>query len=338
MTKKTKDILRSLFFFVLAVFFVFWFVSGLSSRERSEIIDSFFKADGLWVVLSVLVSALSVYIRALRWQLLIKPLGYKTKSSTVFFSIASAYLTNLAVPRLGEVVRSTMLSTKYKIPFDKTLGTIITERVVDLLLFVLIFFVSFLLEYSVFSDYLFADFSFDFAKYTGFLLVLCLVCLVSAAAFFIFRKKIKESLVYKKVKDFVIGIVQGMKTIIRLEKPFLFIFYSFLIWFLWIFGTWIVFHAMTECAGLNMEQAMTVTVLGAIGVMITPGGIGLYPSVFAEALHVYGVQKAVGYALGWISWLVSQVCPVLFGPIGFLIFANKNKKENDVRKNREQNT
>lgn len=324
-TIKIKQILFKVVPILLAIFFVYFFLSKLSVNERKDIISSLKQTDYFWVVLAVFISLLSIYIRALRWQLMIKTFGYKTSAHIVFFSIMSCYLTNLAIPRLGEVVRCTMLSSKYKIPFDKTLGTIITERTIDLLLFVLLFFGALFLEYDLFYDYLTTNLNIDINKYK-FLLIIGLVGIV--VLFFLFlilRKKLKGNNIYLKIKKFFLGIFQGMKSIIHLEKPLLFIFYSLLIWFLWIFGTWVVFKSMTECLHLNMEQAMTVTVLGNIGVMITPGGLGLYPSIFATTLNVYNINLSIGYALGWINWLVSQIGVVVLGPMGFLLFSNKNK-------------
>lgn len=337
MGKKTKDIVRTLFFFLLALFFVLWFVCKLSPRERTEILASFAKVNYFWVILAVAVAWLSIYIRALRWRLLIKPLGFKTKATDLCFAIFSCYLTNLAVPRLGEVVRCTMLTTRYKIPFDKTLGTIICERAVDMFLFVTIFFVSALVQYKIFKDYLFDNFSLDWNKYVSLLFVLLCGLLLLTALFFVFRKKIVRSKIYFKIVSFVKGIWQGVKTIAHLEHPFLFVFYSLLIWFLWILGTLIIFRSISACDSLGFLEALTVTVLGSVGIMITPGGIGLYPGIFAQTLYIFSVAKPLGYALGWINWLVSQIGPIVIGPIGFVIFSRKRKAKQDDSTDRTKN-
>ncbi|MDO5760707.1 MAG: lysylphosphatidylglycerol synthase transmembrane domain-containing protein [Bacteroidota bacterium] len=326
---KLKTSLQIAFFFLLAVFFVWWFVSKMTKEEISEMFASFRGANYFLVVLAILISCLSVYIRALRWKMLLKALNYKATTTSLFFAIMSCYLTNLTIPRMGEVVRSTLISRKYNFSFDKTLGTIITERAVDLLLFVIIFVIAFLLEYNIFQSYLEDKFNIDFSHYTHLIFYLGIVVLFSIVLFFLLRKKIRQNIVYKKVIGFVLGIWQGMKTVFQLEKPFLFIFYSLLIWFLWILGTWVVFLCLEPSAVLGLKEAMTVTVLGSIGMMITPGGIGLYPSIFAQAINIFRIDLAIGYALGWISWFVSQASTLLLGPIGFLLFTNKNKKTND---------
>ena len=325
-TAKIKQILLKIVPILLAIFFVYFFLAKLSVNERNDIILSLKQANYFWVVLAILISILSIYIRALRWQLMIKTFGYKTSSSTVFFSIMSCYLTNLAIPRLGEVVRCTMLSSKYKIPFEKTLGTIITERAIDLLLFVLLFVGALFLEYDLFYNYITNNLNIDLNKYKLLLIVGPIGIFILFLLFLIFRNKLESNSIYQKIKKFCLGILQGMKSITKVEKPFLFIFYSLLIWFLWIFGTWVIFKSMAECLHLSMEQAMTVTVLGNIGVMITPGGLGLYPSIFATTLNVYNINLPIGYALGWINWLVSQIGVVLLGPIGFLLFSHKTKQ------------
>lgn len=322
---KLKTSLQIVFFFLLALFFVWWFVSKMSKEQIAEMFASFRGANYFWVILAVLISCLSIYVRALRWKMLLKALNYNAKTSVLFFAIMSCYLTNLTIPRMGEVVRSTMISRKYNFSFDKTLGTIITERAVDLLLFVIIFLFAFLLEYNIFYSYIEEKFNIDFSHYTHLLFYLGIIVLFCALLFLILRKKIRQNIVYKKVIGFVLGIWQGMKTVFKLDKPFLFIFYSLFIWFLWIFGTLVLFYSLKESAVLGLREAMTVTVLGAIGMMITPGGIGLYPSIFAQSINIFKVDIAVGYALGWISWFVSQASIILLGPIGFLLFTNKKK-------------
>ncbi|MBQ9254905.1 MAG: flippase-like domain-containing protein [Bacteroidales bacterium] len=328
MNKKIKSTLKIALFFLLALFFVWWFVSKLSKDEVNDMFNSFKYANYFWFVLAVVINSFSHYIRALRWRLLIKPLGYETGKGYTFLAVMSCYLTNLAVPRLGEIVRSTMITSRYKVSFDKTLGTVITERAVDTLLFVLIFFVAFLFEYNLFKDYIIDNLNIDLNKYTFLFVIGIIGVLFAIILLFIFRKKLSNNKIYNKIKGFFSGIWQGMKTVLKLEKPYLFIAYSLFIWFLWIFGTWILFKAMTETFSLGMKQAMVVTVLGSIGTMITPGGIGIYPTIFAKVLEVYSIKRAVGYALGWLCWLVSQIGPVLIGPIGFIIFAKGNKNKN----------
>lgn len=327
MSKKIKDTLKIVLFFLLALLFVWWFISKLSPEEIDQMLSSFVDANYFWFILAVLINTFSHYIRALRWRLLIKPLGFEIGRTSTFFAVMSCYLTNLAIPRLGEIVRSTMVSNRNKIPFDKTFGTVITERAIDTILFGLIFVFSFLLEYNIFRDYILENLNIDTAKYTRLLIYGSIAGVILILAFLLLYKRIKNNKIFIKIKEFIAGIWQGMKTVFQLEKPWLFIAYSLFIWFLWIFGTWVLFHAMTDTFNLNIEQAMVVTVLGAIGPMITPGGIGIYPTIFAKVLQVYNIKKAVGYALGWLSWLVSQVGPILLGPIGFIIFA-KGKKTN----------
>ena len=328
MNKKLKETAKIVFFFLLALAFIWWFVNKLSPQELKEMMDSFKNASYFWFILAVVINTFSHYIRALRWRLLIKPLGYDIGRFSTFFAIMSCYLTNLAVPRLGEIVRTTMVSSKNKIPFDKTFGTVITERAIDTLLFGLIFIVAFFCEYDIFKDYILSNLDIDTAKYTKLLVIACIGVALICILVLVFRKAVSKNSFFGKIKDFFVGILQGMKTVFQLEKPLLFIFYSVFIWFLWIFGTWVLFKAMQDTFNLNFMQALTVTVLGAIGPMITPGGIGIYPAIFSKVLEVYSIKKTVGYALGWLSWLVSQVSPILLGPCGFIIFAKRKKDKN----------
>lgn len=324
---KVRNLLQILFFFLLAVIFVWLFIRKLSKEEIDEIFLSFKNANYFWFFVAVLINLLSHYVRAMRWKQLIKPLGYTINVNTTFFAVMSGYLTNLVIPRLGEVVRCTMISRKHHIPFDKTFGTIITERAIDLILFFLIFLLSFLVEAGIFKDYLFKNFNIDTHKWIILGILFIAFCVISFLLLIIFKKKLKNNKIYIKIKDFFLGIWDGMKTILKLKQPLLFVFYSVFIWFLWILGTYVLFKSMPETSGLSFKIAMIVTVVSSIGTMITPAGIGVYPAFFAETLVLYAIVKPIGYALGWLTWLVSQVGALLLGPIGFMIFANKKDDE-----------
>ncbi|MCH3923859.1 MAG: flippase-like domain-containing protein [Bacteroidales bacterium] len=331
MNKNIKNILKIIFFFLLAIGFVWWFVSKLSKSEINQMFQSFKNANYFWFIVAVLINLFSHYIRAIRWKQLLKPLGVNVNVNSTFFAVISGYLVNLAIPRLGEIVRSTMVSRKNHIPFDKTIGTIITERAIDLILFFIIIIVSFFMEADIFKEYIFNNFNFDINKWKTIGLLCLGVCVLVILSLFLFRNRLKNNKIFLKIKDFVIGILEGMKTILKLDKPLLFIFYSLLIWFMWILGTFVLFQCLNQTCSLSFKVAMVVTVVGAIGPMVTPGGIGIFPTIFADTLHVYSISKPIGYALGWLCWIVSQLGVIILGPIGFISFA-KNKKNNESNK------
>lgn len=326
---KTKDIVRTLFFVLLGVAFVWWFWEKLSAKEKEEMWEALGKADWFWFTLSGLATLLSHYIRALRWRLLGEAVSCKVSRKNSFFAVMGGYLTNLAVPRLGEVVRCTMLRKSDNIPIEKSLGTIITERATDMLLFLLLLLLTLALQAEVFLQYTDRNFNLDTQHLLRLMLIGLGCMLVGIAAFFLLKKRLKENKAYRKIVELLKGLWEGVKSIFRLKKPFLFIVYSLLIWLLWIVGTLCCFRCMAETESLNFIQALVTTVLGAFGPMITPGGIGLQPAIYAEVLQSFAISRPIGYACGWLSWIVSQAGTVIAGLAAFVYFSTIKKEQNN---------
>jgi uncharacterized protein (TIRG00374 family) len=239
----------------------------------------------------------------------------------------SGYLTNLAVPRLGEVVRCTMLKQSDNIPIEKSLGTIVTERIIDMILFALLLLTTIVIQKDLLFNYIEKNFNLNIANLFQLFIIGVVVLAIVMALFFAFKRKIQHNKTYNKTKDLIKGFLEGIKSIFKLKNPWLFIFYSILIWALWIFGTFICFQCLNQTDILNPIQALVTTVLGAFGPMITPGGIGLQPAIFAQVLETYTIAKPIGYVCGWLNWLSSQVGTIVVGLIAFIYFSTKKKRQ-----------
>jgi uncharacterized protein (TIRG00374 family) len=331
---KLKQGLQVAFFLALGLGFIWWFIAKLSDEELNELFNCVKNVNLFWLILAFVISILSCYVRALRWKQLLKPItNEKLCIKNLFFAIMTGYLTNLAVPRLGEIVRCAMLKKADNIAIEKSIGTVITERFVDLLLFIIIFFIALTLEFGVMWNYIKTNVETSLLEKIQFILIAGVIIVIFITiVFIIFRKrniltlKITNNNVFLKIKSIILGLWQGIKSVIHLDKPLLFAIYSCLIWFLWIVGTWAIFQCFPDTSSLSLKVALIITLLSAFGPMITPGGIGLYPMIFAKSLYIYAVKIPVGYAAGWLSWLVSQLGMMIFGLIGFVYFSNKNAK------------
>jgi uncharacterized protein (TIRG00374 family) len=330
---KIKQPLQVIIFLALGLGFIWWFISKLSIKEREDLYASFSNADYFWLIIALVISIASCYIRALRWKQLLKPMGYcKVSTTTSFLAVMSGYLTNLAVPRLGEVVRCAMLKKSNQIPIEKTLGTVIVERAIDLIIFGLVMIIALFFGLNVIKNYAQANIDAAVVEKLKNLSIIVFIVLVIGILFFtLARHKLKNKQFFIKIKAILLNLLQGMKSIFYLEKSILFIFYSFLIWFLWILGTYAIFQCFEVTSSLGFKVALVVTVLSSFGPMITPGGIGLYPAIVAETLLIYAIAKPIGYATGWLSWLVSQLGIVVLGLVGFVYFSKKHKS-NDSNK------
>ncbi len=333
MRKKIGTIIKFVFFIGLGVFFIYWFWSKLTVEEKEQIWEAFRNVNYFWIFIGLCINLLSHIIRALRWQLLFEPLNYKPKFNTTLGAVIIAYLANMAIPRLGEVLRCGILNRYEKIPLQTSLGTVVTERVVDVIGFMLTVLLGLALEFNLLKDYLYNALSQKIAVPSlatigaigiGFI-ILCIIL------YKVYYKKLMRFSFFIKIHEMIAGFLEGIKSILYLKRPFLFWFYSILIYFLYFIGGYFVFFVLPETAHLPIIAALMIYIFGSVGMMITPGGIGLYPALIAETLAIYKIAKPIGYAMGWILWVLQQFIVVVFG-IGYLIalplMRKKNSKQN----------
>lgn len=326
MKSKLRNILQTLFFTALGFAFIWWFWTKLETGEKTQIWDSLKQTNYLWFILAIAISLFSHYVRALRWRLMSETFSCKVSRTNSFLAVMSGYLTNLAVPRLGEVVRCTMLKQSDDIPIEKSLGTIVTERIIDMILFALLLLTTIVIQKDLLFNYIEKNLNLNIDNLIQLFIIGIVVIVIVVALFLAFKRKIQHNKTYNKTKDLIKGFLEGIKSIFKLKNPWLFIFYSILIWALWILGTFVCFQCLNETDILTLIQALVTTVLGAFGPMITPGGIGLQPAIFAEVLETYTISRPIGYVCGWLNWLSSQVGTIVVGLIAFIYFSTKKKK------------
>ncbi|MCK9617401.1 MAG: flippase-like domain-containing protein [Lentimicrobiaceae bacterium] len=333
MKKKFFSILRFTFFLGIGIFFIWLFLRNLTSTEKHEIIYSLKNANYFWIIIVVFIGIFSHYIRAIRWRMLLEPLGYQPRKANVFFSVFIGYLANMVLPRLGEVSRCGVLTRYEKIPFNKGFGTVITERAVDMVVFFLIFFVNTIFQasrlYSYIEQKVYQPFSVKFnhaADFSGSIKIIIFSGLILLVVlFFLFRKKIIYSRFYTKIKTMLLGFLEGIKSLMGIKKPRLFIFYSLLIWFCYLLMSFLVFFAMPATKQLGLDAGISVLIFGTIGIMLVQGGIGIYPAIVAETLFIYGIPEVSGYAMGWLIWISQTITILIIGPLSTILLPIYNK-------------
>ncbi len=334
MKKTVFTILKILFFLGLGVFFIWIFVRQLTSEQIDEIFVNIKKAKYGWLIVSLMVGMVSHYARAARSKLMLQPLGYNPSTANSFYAVMVCYLANLAVPRLGEVLRCTFLQRYEKIPFQKTFGTIIAERAIDMAIFVILFFVVFWLEFERIHEYVdrrvFQP-MFGNSSNSGSLLIWGILALgiVSLFLWMVFRKKLRKIKLFAKIEELMIGLWHGVTSVAKIKKKAQFVFYTLLIWVGYFFMTWICFFAFDGLAGLTPMAAFTCLVFGTVAFMLVQGGIGLYPVIIAETLSLYGVPELLGYSAGWVGWSVQELMVVVFGALSLILVAFTKSKTNE---------
>jgi uncharacterized membrane protein YbhN (UPF0104 family) len=352
-----KKLIQLLIFLGLGIFFIWFSVKDLKPDDVEIIKQS---AKGvlnaqslLFIFISIICGITAHYLRALRNILLIDPLGYKVRKTTMFYSVMTCYLANLAIPRLGEVLRCTFLQRYDKVPFQKSFGTVVVERALDFLIFVLLFILIIFLNQGLLSDLVIntqKEFAFNCffcgeAIYTQkeitlgawieakwmaiwamkYLLLGAIIGLV--IAFIIFKKISKrQSKMIEFIKKIVIGLWQSLISIKDLQHPYWFVFYTIGIWVFYYLGVFLCFDAFDFLQHLGPMPAFIVLVVGAIGFMVAQGGLGAYPLIVAGILALYNIDYAQGLAAGWIGW-GAQTLMILVVGVATLVLASFLKVE-----------
>lgn len=334
MNKRLRTIFQYIIFFGLGIFLVWWSIKDLTSENVSSI-RSALKTARYWLLIPVFtILFLSHYIRAVRWKLLIEPLGYKPSTTNAVFAVFIGYLANQAVPRLGEVLKCTVLARYEKVPADKLVGTIILERLIDALTLLIIFGITLAIQPDIYSKLMDAIFNSGKDDGTGHStisssLVFMIIGIIVVVALLVWMLKYKKgirdvSLLLKKIAK---SVLQGLTSIWRLKKRGRFILFTVLMWALYLAGGYLGFIALQETQHYGVNEAFTVLSAGSVGMIATPGGIGTYAYLIQKTMEVYGLEDGVALAFGWILWSAQTVVILVGGLISFVAIPYFNKRK-----------
>ena len=293
MKSKIKTGLRVAIFLAIGVF-LFWLV--YKDQKTDEIIDALKGANYLWIAVSLLLALFSHLSRAMRWNLLINTLGYKPRFLNTFFSVMVMYLSNTAIPRSGEIARCSILKRYEKVPIPQLLGTVVVERVFDFVMLFVFLFVVLLTQYGVIVEFVQNNPGIE-TKINSFLqvqyFVFMFVALVGLAVFtYFFRRKFKESVVYKKLRELLSSFISGIDTVRKMEKKWAFLAHSVFIWSMYFLMIYVTFWSFEFTKHLTVMTGLTVFVMASFGMVApSPGGIGTWHFMVIETLIIYGIAK-----------------------------------------------
>ncbi|MDP1622539.1 MAG: lysylphosphatidylglycerol synthase transmembrane domain-containing protein [Bacteroidales bacterium] len=332
-SKRVATFIKFTIFLGLGFFIIWLSLRGLTPEERIEILHSFRIANYNWVILTIALGIISHLLRALRWMLFFEPLGYHPSLKNTFFAVMVGYFANMAFPRLGEVTRCGILTRYEKIPFNKSFGTVITERAIDMFTFVFLFFLMIVTQAGTIGHFLSTNVYPKFAeKFQNplfsrvFVLSIIGFCIIIGGIIYLLRRRIAASSLFHKINNLILGFWDGLKSLSQITRPGLFIFYSISIWTLYFFMIYVCFFCFTDTSFLGPGAGLSALVLGSVGILVTPGGIGLYPAIIQETMILYGITRTTGLALGWISWTAQTGMILMTGGISLILLSfNKHK-------------
>jgi uncharacterized membrane protein YbhN (UPF0104 family) len=335
--KTTKSLLQFTVLLGIGILLIWLSLKSITPEQKEEIIVAFRTADYFWIIVSMLISFLSHFFRAYRWNYLLKPVGHKTNLLNATCHVLVGYFANYGIPRMGEVSRCTLAAKYDKVPFEVGFGTVITERIIDFILFLVIFVLTLALQFQELIG-LANKLIFDKIreKMAGVgdspvkLIVLGAAVLLIFAVFFLLRKKF-SALLKGKLGGILKGMGEGIGSVRKMERPLEFILLSLMIWACYFYSLYVCFFALPGTAHLGQKECLTLLLFGTFGVMFSPGGLGAYPAIVGGILLVtYQVDPVSAFALPWLSWTSQFILVVILGSLSLIVLPLYNRRKHVV--------
>ena len=309
-----KKVLKIVLPLALGSFLVWYSLSDISLEK----LGNYFKeANYSFIFLGLFFGILSHLSRAYRWKFMLEPLGFKPKFTNSILAVLVGYLVNLAIPRAGEISRATVMTNYEKIPFEKAFGTIVAERIADLIMMLSIVAITLFVQFDFIYDLLAKNFN---------PLKISIGFVVLFVGFYIFTSFVKKATsgFLLKIKTFISGLIEGVTSIFKMKNKWAFIFHTLFIWAMYVAMFWATIPAIE---GLNVPFGGILIgfIAGGFSIAATNGGIGLYPIAVASALALFDIPAETATAFGWIMWTAQTAMIVIFGGLAFLLLPIYNK-------------
>lgn len=327
MKKNILKTLKFLSFFLIGIF-IFWMVYKDQDISRIKGILTN-EVNYWWIVVSLFLGLLSHISRSLRWNLMIEPLGRKPRLMNTFLAVMVGYLMNLALPRMGEISRCGVLARYEKISFTKLVGTVVVERLIDMLMLLILLLIVVLTQFGKVLEFLHnnpeVNEKLQKVIYSPVLLVALVVIL---GIVWFARHRILQSKLLKKIKDLVSKFIEGFQSIRAMKNKGSFIFHSVFIWLMYYLMFFVVFFSFSFTSHIGLLAGLTVFVLGSFG-MVAPvqGGIGAWHFMVMEGLALYGVERADGKVYALLAHGTTTFMLIVLGLIGLIVLPFVNERE-----------
>ena len=334
MKKRILTILQYFIFLGGGIFLVWWQLKSMSKVERADFNHALSFANYWLIIPVVIMSLLSHISRALRWKLLMEPLGYKPTLKNVLAVIMVGYLANAAVPRLGEVLKCTFLARYERLKVDKLVGTILLERTFDLFCYMVFIGITVLIQINLIGGYVKVKLQNIISG--GNIPIWLRLTLITIAFFaviaimrFVF-KRFADNKIISRIRNFISGIGLGFRTVKHMRKRKLFVAHTIFIWAMYLLQIYTGFFAMEGTSHLDLKAACSVLTLATLAMIATPGGIGSFPIFVMETLLIYNITSPLGKAFGWLLWGVSTGIIISAGLISLLLLPLMNTKKYEI--------
>lgn len=323
--------LQYIIFLGLGLGLVWYSSKDLTEEQVSQLTQSLKQTRFLYIIPVIVVMLISHYSRALRWIILMEPLGYRPGKANTYLTVLIGYFFNLLMPRLGEVMKCTMLARYEKIAPDKLVGTIVAERALDLLCLMLLTLLMVILQFDVLGQYTIQFFTQVVSSKSGavswvkLLALGLLLALVTGGTWYAFKRFGHFALV-KRIKAIMAGVWAGLTSIRHIQNKGAFIFHTISIWLLYFLGIYLGFLAFPAVMHLGLQASLSLLVFGSVGMIATQGGIGAYQIAVQKTLLLFGIGAVAGLAFGWVMWAAQTAIVLLAGIVSIILLPLLNNR------------
>ncbi len=327
MRKKIIAALQYTFFLGLGLILL-WYSSRNLTREELDMMKKSIQGAEYWVAIpAAIVFIASHYSRAIRWKILMEPLGFNPSTRNTFIAVMLSYFFNLLVPRLGEVMKCTLLAKYEKAPVDKLVGTMVAERAMDVISLFVVILITLVFQIDLLGQFARTEYghllNFRFDPMSAGVVLLIFVGTFFSIRFFLIRYA--HIAVIQKSRSVLSGVWVGLTSIRYLKKKKEFFFHSVFIWAMYLMGIRLGFLAMDSVEHLGIFPAFTILSFGSLAMIVTQGGIGAYQLAVQNTLTLYGINAVQGLAFGWLLWLFQTLLIIFTGIILLILLPLLNK-------------
>ena len=302
----------------LGVYLTIYTYHKFSPQQLLEIKGYFQEADYKYIVLALLIAVIGNMSRAFRWKYSLDHLGYPTTFATNYMAINICYLLNLTVPKSGEISRAVILKKYNNIPFDKGFGTIVAERIVDLVVLLVFIFTAFILQFSVVKSFILDKIPVEKAWIAGLIVTVGGLAIVALFRF-------SKSKWIEKIKLKLAGLREGISSLLYMKNKGWYALHTLFIWSSYVLMFYVTLFALPQTSSITFGAVVTAFVVGSIAIAFTNSGFGSYPFMIAKILALYGISETAGNAFGWIVWSSQMFLVVLLGLLSFLFLPLVNR-------------
>lgn len=319
MQPKLKKALTIIIPILLSIGLV-WY--SLSKVPLHQVIEEAKGANYWWILLSVVCLTLSHISRAYRWLFVLEPLGFKVKFMNSLMAVFSTYLINYGIPRSGEVARATILANYEKVPFEKGFGTIVAERIADMIVMLFIIFITLILQFEFIVEF----FSKQLSSQT--LIILGVLVIVGFTVFLMLRKS--KVPIIKKIISFINGLIEGALSILKMKRKWAFIGHTIFIWGMYLLMFYTTTFAFESLIGIPIAAVLIGFISASFSIAATNGGTGAYPAAVYAAFSIFGIAEDPSFAFGWVLWGSQTMMTIILGALSLIYLPIYNRKSTEV--------